>query len=93
MLFLLRVEFLGLLGFINLFGEILISLLFSKICDIFKSNTVPIYWGSSEVIQDFNPKSFINSNDFSNFDELVEFIKKVDNDDILYASYFKEPIL
>ena len=64
-----------------------------KICDIFKSNTIPIYWGTSEVIQDFNPKSFINSNDFSNFDELVEFIKKVDNDDILYASYFKEPIL
>jgi GR25 family glycosyltransferase involved in LPS biosynthesis len=64
-----------------------------KICDIFKSNTIPIYWGTSEVIQDFNPKSFINANDFSNFDELVEFIKKVDNDDILYASYFKEPIL
>jgi hypothetical protein len=64
-----------------------------KICDIFKSNTVPIYWGTSEVIQDFNPKSFINANDFSNFDELVEFIKKVDNDDTLYATYFKEPIL
>ena len=64
-----------------------------KICDIFKSNTIPIYWGTSEVIQDFNSKSFINSNDFSNFDELVEFIKKIDNDDILYASYFKEPIL
>ena len=64
-----------------------------KICDIFKSNCIPIYWGTSEVIQDFNPKSFINSNDFSNFDELVDLIKKIDNDDILYASYFKEHIL
>jgi len=64
-----------------------------KICDIFKSNTIPIYWGTSEVVKDFNPKTFINANDFSNFDELVEYVKKVDNDDNLYNSYFKEPIL
>lgn len=63
-----------------------------KICDIFKSNTIPIYWGTKDVIKDFNPKSFINANDFSNFDQLIEYIIKVDNDDQLYLNYFKEHV-
>lgn len=63
-----------------------------KICDIYKSNCIPIYWGTKEVVNDFNPSTFINANDFSNFDELVEHIIKVDSDDKLYASYFKEPM-
>ena len=63
-----------------------------KICDIYKSNCVPIYWGTKEVINDFNPSTFINARDFANFDELVEYIIKVDNDDELYASFFKEPM-
>jgi len=62
-----------------------------KICDIYKSNCVPIYWGTQEVVRDFNPSTFINARDFANFDELVEYIIKVDNDDELYASFFKEP--
>jgi FkbM family methyltransferase len=62
-----------------------------KICDIYKSNCVPIYWGTTDVVKDFNPTTFINARDFVNFDELVEYVIKVDNDDTLYASYFKEP--
>jgi hypothetical protein len=64
-----------------------------KICDIYKSNTVPIYWGTPDIIKDFNPTTFINANDFSNFDELIKYIKKVDRDDNLYAQYFVEPVL
>ena len=63
-----------------------------KICDIYKSNCVPIYWGTTDVVKDFNPTTFINARDFVNFDELVEYVIKVDNDDTLYASYFKEPL-
>jgi hypothetical protein len=62
-----------------------------KICDIYKSNCIPIYWGSKAVFDDFNPTTFIYANDFKNFDELVNYIIKVDNDEELYASYFKEP--
>jgi FkbM family methyltransferase len=62
-----------------------------KICDIYKSNCVPIYWGTTDVVKDFNPTTFINARDFITFDELVEYVIKVDNDDTLYASYFKEP--
>jgi hypothetical protein len=63
-----------------------------KICDVYKSRCIPIYYGSNDVITDFNPKTFINANDFTNFDELVKYIQKVDNDQELYESYFKEPI-
>jgi GR25 family glycosyltransferase involved in LPS biosynthesis/SAM-dependent methyltransferase len=63
-----------------------------KIFDIFKSNTIPIYWGSSDVVKDFNPKSFINANDFSSFDELVKYIIEVDNNNELYLQFFKQSI-
>jgi FkbM family methyltransferase len=64
-----------------------------KICDVFKSNCLPIYWGHPDVVKDYNPKTFINANDFANFDELVDYIIKVDNDEELYKSFFKEQII
>ena len=64
-----------------------------KICDAYKSKCIPIYWGTKDVVKDFNPNTFINANDFVSMDELVEYIINVDNNDNLYASYFKEPIL
>ena len=64
-----------------------------KICDVYKSGCVPIYWGTPDVVKDFNPTTFINANDFHDFDALVDHIRRVDCDDELYASYFKEPIL
>ena len=62
-----------------------------KICDVYKSNCIPIYWGNKEVLKDFNPNTFIYAGNFNNFDDLVEYIIKVDNDEQLYASYFAEP--
>ena len=64
-----------------------------KICDVFKSNCIPIYWGHPDIVKDFNPSSFINANDFANFDELIEYIIKVDTDELLYKSFFKSSIL
>lgn len=64
-----------------------------KICDAYKSGCIPIYWGTPDVVQDFNPSTFINANDFSDFDALIDHIRRVDCDDELYASYFKDPIL
>ena len=63
-----------------------------KICDLYKSNCIPIYWGTNKVIEDFNPTTFINANDFDNFDKLIEYVIEVDNNSDLYNSYFKESI-
>ncbi|WQZ85678.1 fucosyltransferase [Helicobacter pylori] len=46
-----------------------------KILDAYFSHTIPIYWGSPSVAQDFNPKSFVNVCDFKNFDEAIDYIK------------------
>ena len=64
-----------------------------KICDVYKSGCIPIYWGTPDIIKDFNPTTFINANDFPNFDALIDHIRRVDCDDALYASYFKDPVL
>ncbi|GAA4320922.1 hypothetical protein GCM10023115_48280 [Pontixanthobacter gangjinensis] len=62
-----------------------------KIMHAFISNTIPIYWGNPEIEKDFNPKSFINCHNFRNFDEVVQRVKQIDQDDELYNSILSEP--
>ena len=64
-----------------------------KLADSFKSGSLPIYWGNKEGAKDFNPKSFINVNDFDTLEEMVDYVIKVDQDEDLYKSYFKVSIL
>lgn len=61
-----------------------------KILHALACNTVPIYFGNENVSDDFNKDSFIDLRDFQNIDELVDYIKKVDNDDELYNSYLNK---
>lgn len=56
-----------------------------------QSNTIPIYRGSPNIGKYFNTKSFINVGDFENFNEVIEKIKKIDEDDELYEKVLKEP--
>lgn len=63
-----------------------------KIMHAFASKTVPIYFGDPTIERQFNPKSFINCNNFSSIDDVVEFVKEIDNNDELYLSMLKEPI-
>lgn len=64
-----------------------------KIMEAFASETVPIYWGNPDIAKEFDPGSFINCHDFGSFDEAVEFIKKVDQDDELYLKMVKTPMI
>lgn len=64
-----------------------------KLIQSFAARTVPIYWGDPGVERIFNNKSFINAMSFSSFNELVDYIKLVDNDAQLYYMYLKEPAL
>ena len=63
-----------------------------KILDSYRSNCIPIYYGSKTIAYDFNTETFINCNDFKTTKELIEYIIKVDNDDDLYNSYMNKPI-
>lgn len=62
-----------------------------KIIQPMFTNTIPIYWGASDVVNDFNSKSFINSHDFDNDDELIDYILHVNCDQSLYEEILNEP--
>lgn len=55
-----------------------------KLMEAFAAGTIPIYWGDPNVVKDFNPEAFINAHDYASFDEVVERVKEVDQDDNLY---------
>mgnify|MGYP003649219100 CR=1 FL=1 len=67
-----------------------------KIIHAMFSNSIPIYWGSDTVEQDFNPDSFINCHKYASDEEVVEVIKELDNDNkkladmLLRQPWFKE---
>lgn len=63
-----------------------------KIMDAFAAGTIPIYFGTDCISKEFNPKSFINYNDFSSPKELVEYVKKIDSDDEAFLRIIHEPV-
>lgn len=64
-----------------------------KLIHPFLVNSVPIYFGDPDVTIDFNPKAFINGNEFKSFDELVEYVAYVDKNDDVYLSMLSEPAM
>jgi len=64
-----------------------------KIMHPFMADSIPIYYGDPEVLRMFNPKAFVNVRDFKNFDEVIEKIKELDNNDELYMQMLREPII
>ncbi len=57
-----------------------------KLTDAFIGNSLPIYWGNEGSVAPFPANAVINAADFSSIDSLVEYIRKVDQDDNLYLS-------
>ena len=57
------------------------------------TNTIPIYWGNPLASLDFNPKAFINCHDYASFEEVIELIMEIDNNDALYLEYLSQPFL
>lgn len=64
-----------------------------KIVQAYAANCIPIYWGDPDISKVFNTRSFINVTDFESVDAVVDYVKQLDSDDILYAAMMKEPAL
>lgn len=64
-----------------------------KLTDAFMASSIPIYWGNPLVCKEFNPKAFINCNDFDSLDSVIEYIKLLDNDKQLYIEMLNQPPL
>lgn len=58
----------------------------------FMAKTIPIYWGNPKIGKEFNTKRFINCHDYNSFEEVLERIKEIDNDDELFLKIINEPL-
>lgn len=63
-----------------------------KLYQPFLANSIPIYSGNPDVLEDYNPKAFINVADYKNFDEVIEKVIELDNNDELYMQMLREPV-
>lgn len=63
-----------------------------KLLTALQAYTIPIYWGDPSIAEFLNPRRFINTNDMS-LDEVLETVKKIDNDDKLWCQMVSEPIM
>ncbi len=63
-----------------------------KILNPLLANSIPIYAGPSDVFNIINKKRIIYIYDFKNTNDLIEYIKLVDNDDDLYNSIINNDI-
>lgn len=64
-----------------------------KIMEAFAGATIPIYYGSPDIAKEFNEKAFINCHSFDSFEAVLEKVKEIDNNEELFLSMIKEPIL
>ena len=64
-----------------------------KIYDAFEAGTIPIYYGDDTLLQILNNKSYIHIKNTAEFDEKIELIKKIDQNDTLYEEMTKEKIV
>lgn len=62
-----------------------------KIVQAFASSTIPIYWGNPDIASEFNEKAFINCHNYESFEDVLEAIKKIDDDDEAFLGMLKEP--
>jgi len=64
-----------------------------KLYHAFFSGAIPIFYGNQYILEEgFNPDSFINLHDFSDLNDFLELVKKIDTDVNLYKKYIESPI-
>ena len=62
-----------------------------KIFEPMKVNSIPIYWGSNRICEEFNVNSFINVHSFDTLKSAAEEVIKIENDEILLTKMLSEP--
>ncbi len=62
-----------------------------KILQAFAAKTIPIYWGDPMIGNEFNEKAFINCHKYGSFEEVVEVVREIDQNEELMLKYLKEP--
>lgn len=64
-----------------------------KLLEAWQAGTIPIYWGNPDIGKEFNSKAFINCHEYGSFDEVIKRVIEIDNNEELYLSIMRQPIL
>ncbi len=64
-----------------------------KIVEAFAAGTIPVYWGDPCISDYFNPKAFINCNEYNDMNSVIDVVKEIDNDKDRYLKMLSEPII
>ena len=63
----------------------------NKIINAFLANCIPIYYGSDDVVNHFNPVRFINMNNYNQFEQCVKIVQELDTNDNKYIQMISQP--
>lgn len=63
-----------------------------KLYEALCGNTIPIYWGSTTIDCDFNPKAFLNRHDYSSDEDFIRAIIEIDQNEELYREMYLQPM-
>lgn len=63
-----------------------------KIIEAFYADAIPVYYGSSNITEIFNPKAFINVGDYPDFDAAIDKILEIESNDEMYLEMLRQPI-
>lgn len=59
----------------------------------FAAQTIPIYWGNPFIGREFNTQSFVNCHDFRSWSEVIDAVRRIDQNDELYLKMMRTPAL
>ena len=62
-----------------------------KLPNVMMANSIGIYRGAKNISEFFNTKSFINYDDYGNYNKMIEKIIELDKDDNKYQAMLNEP--
>ena len=63
-----------------------------KIVEAFYCDTIPVYFGSSNIKEIFNSNAFIDVSDYPDYDSAIDRIIEIENNDELYMEMLCQPI-
>jgi len=63
-----------------------------KLIHPFMAGSIPIYWGAPDVVEEFNPRAFINCNDYNDdLDAVLNRVIELDKDHEQYLEMLRQP--
>ena len=60
-----------------------------KLMDAFLVGSLPLYWGDPKIKEEWNPKAFLNVNDYRGY---LDEVKRIDNNWEYFSEYYNEPV-